>query len=383
MALSKSGLFVVGATFALAGCSVATDALFPADEATGQTTTIGASSGERGGAPTVSGEPLEMGTGTFEPSQVSSFQPSGTFVGQKVQQFHKELQALQGTLRNRNQELQQLRNEVMADSAGYHERVASINARLQVGTTPGNPTLVQRWNEAQTQLDEINSNIAYMNQLSTQIASDSAMAAYLLESIRAAYNLSGAVELDHAQLRTLEDETAQTVVLIDRLLGELSEDVARQQTYVSNERNNLNTLAVAIKTGQTYGQSLGYRNLVLSGNQPALSAIGPAGLPSARLGGQPLVVIRFDDPNVAYEPALYNALSSALAQNPNAGVEVVSVSPTNAIRGREALNANTARRHAEKVVRSLTDMGLSGDRIRLSATTSPDVPAPQVQVYVR
>ncbi|MCA1939994.1 MAG: hypothetical protein LDL26_03260 [Caenispirillum bisanense] len=383
MALSKSGLFVVGATFALAGCSVATDALFPADDGTGQTTTIGASSGEMGGSPTVSGEPLEMGTGTFEPSQVSSFQPSGTFVGQKVQQFHKELQALQGTLRNRNQELQQLRNEVMADSAGYHERVASINARLQVGTTPGNPTLVQRWNEAQTQLDEINSNIAYMNQLSTQIASDSAMAAYLLESIRAAYNLSGAVELDHAQLRTLEDETAQTVVLIDRLLGELSEDVARQQTYVSNERNNLNTLAVAIKTGQTYGQSLGYRNLVLSGNQPALSAIGPAGLPAARLGGQPLVVIRFDDPNVAYEPALYNALSGALAQNPNAGVEVVSVSPTNAIRGREALNANTSRRHAEKVVRSLTDMGLSGDRIRLSATTSPDVPAPQVQVYVR
>lgn len=377
MALSKSGLFLVGATFALAGCSVATDALFPADGAEG-TTTIGTAP-----AQPVSGGPLEMNTGTFEPGQVASFQPSGTFVGQKVQQFRNELLALQGTLRNRNQELQQLRNEVMADSAGYHESVAVINSRLQVGTTPGNPTLVQRWNQAQGELEEINSNVAYMNQLSTQIASDSAMAAYLLESIRAAYNLSGAVELDHAQLRTLEDETAQTVVLIERLLAELSEDISRQQTYVSNERNNLNTLAVAIKTGQTYGQSLGYRNLVLAGNQPALSALGPAGLPAARMGGQPLVVIRFDDPNVAYEPALYNALSGALAQNPNATVEVVSISPTDAIRGREALSANTSRRHAEKVVRSLTEMGLPGDRIRLSATTSPEVAAPQVQVYVR
>ncbi len=380
MALSKSGLFLVGATFALAGCSVATDALFPAD-GTGQT--AGAASGGMGGSAFVS-TPPSLGTTTFEPSEVASFQPSGTFVGQKVQQFRSELLALQGTLRNRNDELQQLRNAVMADSAGYHESMASINARLQVGTTPGNPVLVQRWNQAQGELDRINGNVAYMNQLSTQIASDSAMAAYLLESVRAAYNLSGAVELDHAHLRTLEDETAQTVVLIDRLLAELSEDIARQQTYVANERNNLNTLAVAIKTGQTYGQSLGYRSMVLSSNQPTLGAIGPtAGLPAARVGGQPLVVINFDNPNVAYEPALYNALNAALAQNPAGSVDVVSVSPSNAIRGREALNANTARRHAEKVIRSLTDMGLGSDRIRLSATTSPDVAAPQVQVFVR
>ncbi|EKV30449.1 hypothetical protein C882_4408 [Caenispirillum salinarum AK4] len=310
-------------------------------------------------------------------------EPTGTYVGQKVQTFRNELRQLQGTLRNRNQELQQIRQQVLQDSAAYHENVAAINSRLQVGTTPGNPILVQRWNQAQQQLDEVNNDIGYMNQLSTQVASDSAMAAYLLESIRAAYNLSGAVEADHAQLRTLEDETAQTVVLIDRLLGEISEDVARQQTYVTNERNNLNTLAVAIKTGQTYGQSLGYRNLVLAGNQGALANTGPAGLPSARVGGQPAAIIRFDDPNVNYESALYNALSGQFAARPSAVVEVVSVSPTNAIRGREALSANQARRHAEKVMRSLSEMGVPADNIRLSATTSAEVAAPQVHVYVR
>lgn len=381
MALSKSGLFLVGATFALAGCSFANDALFPGD-GSGQTVSIGASDAERNPDPTLSG-PLALNDSSFEPNGVTPGEPTGTYVGQKVQTFRNELRQLQGTLHNRNQELQQLRQEVLNDSAGYHENVAAINSRLQVGTTPGNPILVQRWNQAQQQLDEIGNDIGYMNQLSTQVASDSAMAAYLLESIRAAYNLSGAVEADHVQLRTLEDETAQTVVLIDRLLGEISEDVARQQTYVTNERNNLNTMAVAIKTGQTYGQSLGYRGLVLSGNQGALTNTGPAGLPSARMGGQPAAIIRFDDPNVNYEGALYNALSSQFASRPNATVEVVSVSPTNAIRGREALSANQARRHAEKVMRSLSDMGVPTQNIRLSATTSAEVTAPQVHVFLR
>lgn len=381
MALSKSGLIVLGTTFVLAGCSFATDTLFPEDTGSGQSVTIGASAAESNPDPTLSG-PLALNTTSFDPGAVSPGEPTGTYVGQKVSQFRTELRQLRQTLRQRNAELQQVRQEVLTDAATYHGSVAAINSRLQVGTTPGNPILVQRWNQAQQELDQLNQDIGFMNQLSTQVASDSAMAAYLLESIRATYNLSGAVEADHVQLRTLEDETAQTVVLIERLLGEISEDVARQQTYVSNERNNLNTLAVAIKTGQTYGQSLGYRSMVLAGNQAALANTGPAGLPHARMAGQPAAIIRFDDPNVNYEGALYNALSGQFAARPSARVEVVSVSPTDAVRGREALSANTARRHAEKVIRSLTSMGVPADSIELSATTSPDVGAPQVYVYV-
>ena len=102
-------------------------------------------------------------------------------------------------------------------------------------------------------LDKINDDILKMNQLSTKVAATSGVAGYLLDSVRAARNLSGAVDEDHRQLRVLEDETNSTTVLIERLLTELSTDVQRQQQYVSNERNNLNTLAVSIKNGQLYG----------------------------------------------------------------------------------------------------------------------------------
>jgi len=49
------------------------------------------------------------------------------------------------------------------------------------------------------------------------------------------------------------------VVLIDRLLNDLSEDISRQSNYVSNERRNLTVLSLAIKNGELYGGSLNNR----------------------------------------------------------------------------------------------------------------------------
>src|ERR1041385_5413745 len=100
----------------------------------------------------------------------------------------------------------------------------------------------------------MSADIGAMNSLANEVASASSLAAYLLEAARATYGLSGAIDEDHRQLGVLEDETNRTVVLIDRLLHELSDDISRQTAYVGNERANLTTLALAIKNGELYGQ---------------------------------------------------------------------------------------------------------------------------------
>ncbi len=380
MALSKSRFLAFGVAFALSGCSFASDALFPSlgGDEPAQTMSIPASQAEYSSDPTV-GPPPALGSTNFEPGMVTPGQPTGTFVGQKVNTFRNELRQLQESIRQRNNTLQTIRNQTIQDSQGYHETVAVINARLQVGTTPGNPVLHQRWAYAQNQLEAINTDISAMNQLATQVASDSAMAAYLMDSIRAAYGLSGAVEEDHLQLRVLEDEANQTTVLIERLLSELSQDIARQQTYVANERGNLNTLALGIKNGQLYGSSLG--------NQAAVrtSAAMPMGtLPAANIAGQrPLVVIRFDRPNVAYEQALYQAVSRAIERRPNASFDLVAVSAPGTNAGERALGVAGSRRNAEQVLRSLTEMGLPADRIRMSGMASPTATSNEVHLYVR
>ena len=155
-----------------------------------------------------------------------------------------------------NGKLQIIRRHTGAHSVAYHSAIASINARLQVGTTPGNPYMIKQWNIAQKGLSKIDRDISTMNSLANAVASTSTMSAYLLETTRAAYGLSGAVEADHRQLAILEDEVNRTVVLIERLLIELSEDINRQTAYVAAERSNLTTLSLAIKNGEILGSSL-------------------------------------------------------------------------------------------------------------------------------
>ena len=84
--------------------------------------------------------------------------------------------------------------------------------------------------------------------------SDSSLAAYLLDSVKAAFSLQGAVDEDHRQLRQLQSDVNATIPQIDRLLGALSEDISRQSVYVGNERQNLVALSLAIKNGELYGQ---------------------------------------------------------------------------------------------------------------------------------
>ena len=365
MSLSKSRFLVLGVTLALAGCSFANDALFPS---------LGGDAGIQSSA---IDQPPSLGNSSFVPPSVTPGQPTGTFVGQKVQTFRAELSNLQGVIRQRNQQLQSLRMQTINDSRAYHETVASVNARLQVGTTPGNPELHNQWSNAQAQLDRLNMDVAAMNQLATTVSSDSAMTVYLLDSIRAAYSLSGAVDEDHRQLQTLEVETNQTVVLIERLLSELSQDISRQQGYIGNERSNLNTLALGVKNGQLYGASIGNQAMI-RGN--ALSQDTGQGLAADR---RPLVVIRFDRPNVSYEQQLYQAVSRAVERRPNAVFDLVAVSPSAGGAGQSAMAAANARRSAEQVMRSLTDMGVSADRVRMSAMSSGGASSNEVHLYVR
>jgi hypothetical protein len=320
-----------------------------------------------------------LGTTVFEPKDLPNFQTSDTFVGKKVADLRQDLEKLQQSVAKHNQTLQQLRQQTIQSARNYHERVARINTRLQVGTTPGNPELVRMWNNAQANLEKVDRVVSRMNELANRASSTSALAAFLLDSVEASYSLSGAIEKDHEQLKVLEDATNRTVVLVDRLLNELSEDVARQNDYLQRERSNLSTLSLAVKNGEFYGRSLANQAY----GQPAPPE--PAqGDPASKVGSQqPLVVIRFDSKDVQYEKPLYNAVSRALDRRPQAAFDVVAVAPQSNQQAETSLNRAKVRRYAERVLRSLNEMGLPPNRVRLSATTSANVQANQVQVYVR
>lgn len=401
-ARSRIRFVALGATVAalLGACSFTSDALWPSltgedprsappaanasaqrQDAAAQPTRveIPPSPAERAATAQMSGQP--------QTAPVQAAPPPTTQVGQRVARMREDVQRLQAGVSANNQALQQLRAETVQTSQRYYTLVAGVNARLQVGTTPGNPILQGQWQEANQELDRIAAEIGRMTALSNQVSADAALAAFLLESVRAAYTLSGAVEEDHRALAALEDDVNRTVVTIDRMLTELSEDISRQSAYISRERSNLSTLAVAIKNGELYGTGLGNRAFASAqGADPAAAQTGAAGRGTATQAAadrRPLVVIRFDRANPSYEQALYTAVNRALERKPDARFEVVAVAPGKGSQAQVALAASNSKKNAESVVRSLTNMGLPADRVRLSSRTNNNVQSSEVHVLVR
>lgn len=305
---------------------------------------------------------------------------TGTFVGRKVTQMQNDLSKLQRSVGGLNKRMTQISSQNINSSRRYHEVVAAMNSRLQVGTTPGNPVLVKQWNEAQQKLEAIADGLGRMDKLSNDAAGEAGLAVWLLERVRATYALSGAVDEDHRRLRVLEDEVNRTVVLVDRLLNELSEDVSRQTTYVANERRNLTTMSLAVKNGELYGSSLVNRAFAQS---QALASAASQQSTGPTVGERALVVIRFDRPNIQYQQALYNAVSRALERKPKASFDLVAVSPKRDSPAQTALSSTQSKRNAEGVLRTLADMGLPANRVKLSSRSSQEVESNEVQIYVR
>lgn len=381
---------LLAAVIAFGGCSFVSDSVVPslsgedpsqAGQSTPQRVEIPPSPGElagqsaAGSAPSLSSRPVPG-------SSAAGSSATGTEVGRKIQTMRAELNRIQTTANQYGDQFRGIRNETQQNTQRYHATVAAINSRLQVGTTPGNPILIQQWNSAQQQLDVVNANVTKTSGLVNGVATESAAAGYLLDTTRAAFNLSGAVEEDHKQLSVLADDVSRAKVAVDRLLGELTDEVTRQSDYLSTERRSLTTLSLAIKNGNMTGVAsrdggigAAPRAGVSSGaalSAAPASAAGPTS-PSAR---RPLVVIRFDRPDVEYQQQLYTAVNRALEVRPQAVFDIVAVAPA---RG----NTSQAQRNAENVLRSLSNMGLPASRVSMSAMSSPSAKNNEVHLYVR
>ncbi len=317
---------------------------------------------------------LVLGSSSFVPHGVTPGAPTGTVVGARIADMREQLRQAQSQVISQNNALQSVRADSYQAATRYHTRLAEIRTRLQVGTTPGNPELVGRWNEAQTDLEGFGSEVNQLTQLSNQVASTAASASYLLATARATYGLTGAVDEDHRQLAVLEDETNQTVVLIDRLLTELTEDLGRQTQYLARERDNLRVVSVAILNGEWFGNSLASAAY----NAAPVGATAPIGIAASR----PLLIIRFIG-QVDYDQALYTAARDVINVRPDAAFELVAVAPAQGMPAEQALAASAARQNAEGVRQRLTEFGIPPQRVALTEASSTAAVTNEVHLYIR
>ena len=288
----------------------------------------------------------------------------------------------------------------------YYANIAAIQTKLQTGTTPGNPRLVRRLSMAQEKLENLSDGISRYNTLAIRIGDTSSIASYLMQSVQATFGLSGAVQEDHAGLKELEDSVANAIVIIERLLTTVNEEITRSSAYLAAERRNLRTLSLAVANGDVYGANIANRLYTqvnqamfpvterpeaesMAGTTSLAGSVQNASLSTANMGAEPLsdarplVVVRFDQPNVSYEQAVYSAVSEALDMSPDAQFEIVAVDPGAGNAARRAIEAARSKQNAEKVLRSLVQMGVNANTVKMSTASNPEARFSEVHIRIR
>jgi len=319
-----------------------------------------------------------------------------TLVGQEIDKLEAQHTGLREQIRFLTGQYDALIGSTAEQSADYHATIATISTQLQSGTTPGNPRLINKIEEAQSNLLQLSDNIAAMNIMATEISKSAAEAGYLNESVMAAYTLFGATEEDHIRLAQTEDSISNSVVVLERMLNNISDSITRNSAYLSSERNNLRTLSMAVNKGDLYGKS--FANRLYNNTAPPSSAAAPMASSMAQAaprniqpqqagsvlsGPRPLVKIRFTDNDVDYEQAVYMAVNEALQRYPNASFDVIGVHPSTGNAAQIAIESTRARRNADRVLRTLTDMGLSLTRIDTGYDKSADATSSEVHIFIK
>lgn len=316
----------------------------------------------------------------------SYYGTSDTMVSRKIGSIHQELGELQSDLAKLSERLLMLERVNQEKAANYYADTATISTQLQSGTTPGNPRLLQKLANAQDSLDNLAKNVNDFNDLAIEITKAGSVASFLLEGTRAAYGLTGAVEEDHVQLAQLEDSVNNTVIIIDRLQNNVNDDITRASAYLTTERSNLRTMSLAVADGDLFGKALSNRPFTSAAKQTETVALSktadPAQAPSVS-NPRPLVKIRFDKADVNYEQPVYLALTEAMEKYPNSRFELVAVHPTQGNAAQIAIESTKSRRNAEKVLRSMTQMGLPMDKLDISYSSSESVSDNEVHIYIR
>ena len=309
---------------------------------------------------------------------------SGTFVGQKINPLREDFVAVAEAFNIHRDSYEEIKSRVYGASTEFYGTIAAINTKLQLGTTPGNPVLVRQYDEGQSELDNIEEYMREINLLNQKVNADAGVVALLKSTLNKTLRLAGAIDQDHRQLELLEDDTEKLEIDIARLINEITEEISRQAGFAKIENQNMLVMAVAIRNGEAMGTGILNRSFLAA---QALADAGPPDqqldVPQVNITGLPLVVIRFDDPDINYEKTLFDAIGTTVDKKSDATFGLVAVPPIGKNEGETRINSSKVKKYAERVLRSMVSFGLPSKKVALTAKTSGDVVVPEVHIYVQ
>jgi len=306
-------------------------------------------------------------------------EPIFTYVGQRILEMQEEFLKLDADIKQGEDSFEELKFNGIKSAENYHSIVAAIAARLQIGTTPGNPVLLNQYEQAQTELAEVGAQGQNLVDVGNKIALFSTRVSYLLEQARSAKKLRGAVDEDHRNLSSFQDKLKRRNVDVLRTLEDLNETVRRRDIFLAAERRRLTQLANAISIGESFGLGLGTLGSLPAINDDKNSEQGKRS-ESISVSPNPIAIFRIDEQD-NYEQNLFGAISATLDKAPESRFTLVAVSSSAGNPSEQAERAANARNDVSRLISSLISMGMPVDRISVSSLSVANVENTEVRLY--
>ncbi|MCQ2966162.1 MAG: hypothetical protein MJ250_05445 [Alphaproteobacteria bacterium] len=275
---------------------------------------------------------------------------------------------------------EELKQRSVKATRDYYEQIAYINAKLQIGTTPENPDLLNALQKAAGSLNEIGNITQEMKSLNSDVVKINTKITNLLNAIAKAYTLPGAYDSDHERLQKVEDNAGILKIKQQRLTNELSTLIVRQDQIFKKASEELTKVSGGVRSGKTEWEETSVstnpaQKLAVSTSIIPTLVVEDDTVPNVNVFGRKAqVTIGFDAP---YEQDLYTATQKMLDRRPSAKFEIVGVYKTTEFR-------SEASKYAQDVQASLLEMGLPENRIQLGKARDPNIKkSSEVRIFVK
>ena len=290
----------------------------------------------------------------------------------------RQVVALESTVQFLAQAYQQLEKTSTTFMGRYEARIVAIQARLEQGTEKNNPRLRQRWDQAHHFLAQAITDFTAMQTYEALVTIQVKTLQQVVLAIQAASlqnkNSTGDIEI----LAGLKMRSNKALTQAEQILANLSrlpQQKAQQQAW-----QKLAILSRAIQAGVAL--PLQDENILPLWEKPTdLSSDTSVDT------SKPLVRIRFNRPDIAYEQTLYDAIRTAYTHKADLEFRLLAVnlvvdkptqsSPTlvdNAINGLAPLR---------DVFETMLQMGVERTNMQLAFAEAPQIPTAEIHVFVR
>ena len=184
------------------------------------------------------------------PPSTYTVKPTGTQVGEKATEYQKMIQSIGDQSNTIIRSTRNLYEQAIATVNTYHLIVSKIEAKLQLGTTPANPQLIELEDKALQRLNKIEEMIVRMDELAIGFSENSEQVETLSFQIEEALHIPGAVDEDHAHLFVMSEELKKVSLAINQVTSILTANATRQKEWLNAERIRFATLSSSIGKGK-------------------------------------------------------------------------------------------------------------------------------------